>query len=132
MKRIVHITAKVLLTLLCVSPVLGALGIFPEPTRDLYNTDQAFTFISVLMESGYLMLLLALVFAVSAILLWTRREAVAALLLLPVTVNIVCFHAFLDGGLFTAGAIMGNLLLILNVYFLWYERENYRTLLMPR
>lgn len=127
-----HIVLKVLLTLLSVTPILGALGLFPAPTRDLYQTDQAFEFINVLMTSGYINPLMAMVFALAVILLWTRREAVAALVILPLTINIVAFHAFLDGGLFTAGAVMGNVLLLLNLYFLWYGRERYMVLLVPR
>lgn len=37
--------AKVLLTLVLVMPILGVLGIFPAPTRELYSSSQAFLFI---------------------------------------------------------------------------------------
>ena len=123
--RIATIVGKVLLTLLLVSPILGVLGLFPVPTPDLYNTPEAFQFIDLLMKSKYVMWIEALVFAFSAVCLWTKRTALAALLLLPFTVNIVGFHAFLDGGLFTPGAIMGNLLLVLNLAFLWHQRAHY-------
>lgn len=132
MKKVVHIALKVLLSLICIMPILGALGIFPAPTADLYNTPEAFTFIQVLMAAWYITAIMAVVFALSFIALWTKREAVAALLLLPLTVNIVGFHLFLDGGLFTGGAVMGNVLLLLNIYFLWQNRTTYAPLLKPR
>ena len=129
MKKYLNPVLKGILSLLLVSPILGTLGIFPPPTRDLYNTDQAFEFINILMSSGYIMIIMAICFLVAIILLWTKRTAAAALLILPFTVNIVAFHLVLDGGLFNAGAIMGNVLLILNVYFLWQYRTTYKQLL---
>lgn len=132
MKKYLNPVLKGVLSLLLVSPILGALGIFPPPTRDLYNTDQSFEFINALMGSGYIMVIMAVCFLVAIILLWTKRTAVAALLILPFTVNIIAFHLMLDGGLFTAGAIMGNVLLILNVYFLWQHRTTYKQLLAAK
>jgi hypothetical protein len=75
------------------------------------------------------MIIMAICFLAAIILLWTKRTAAAALLILPFTVNIVAFHLVLDGGLFTAGAIMGNVLLLLNVYFLWQYRTTYKQLI---
>ena len=37
--KIVNVVLKVLLSLILVLPILGLTGIFPPPTRDLYNTD---------------------------------------------------------------------------------------------
>ncbi len=124
----VSIVGKVLLTLLLISPILGVLGVFPAPTADMYGTPEAFQFIDILMKSRYITIMEAVVFLISIICLWTKRTALAALLLLPITLNIVGFHAFLDSGLFTAGAIMGNVLLILNLAFLWQQRAQYRSL----
>lgn len=126
--KIFNIILKVILCLLLVSPILGVLGIFPGPTRDLYNTDQAFSFIQMLMDVGYINWLIAIVFLASIILIATNRTAFAAILIAPVMVNIVAFHLFLDGGLFTKGAMLANLLLILTVYFLWQNRLTYRAL----
>jgi hypothetical protein len=41
---------------------------------------------------------------------------------------VVAFHAFLDGGLLTGGAVLGNLMLLINAYFLWQHRREYRPL----
>jgi hypothetical protein len=61
--------------------------------------------------------------------MWTKRMPLAMLLILPITLNIVGFHLVLDGGLFKPGAIMGDLLLILNAYYLWKYRMSYKSLL---
>ena len=126
--KIFNIVLRVILALLLVSPILGTLGVFPAPTPDLYNTPQAFDFIMVLYSTKYIMYIQAIVFAVSIGLILTNRMALASLLILPVTVNIICFHAFLDGGLFTAGASMADALFLLNIYFLWQNRHVYKTL----
>lgn len=119
---------KVLLTLLLVMPILGTLGIFPAPTADMYQTPEAFQFINLLMQSKYIMVINSVVYLITIYCLWTRRTALAALLLLPISINIVGFHAFLDGGLLTGGAVMGNVLLLLNLAFLWQQRANYKSL----
>lgn len=127
--KILNIISKTLLSLILIMPILGAVGIFPAPTRDLYNSDIAFEFIQMLMVIRYINYIMSAVFAVAVVLLWTRREALAAILITPITVNIVAFHLFLDGGLFTGGAIMGNILLALNIYFLYQNRVKFRELL---
>lgn len=129
MKKIIDIVLKVLLSLLLVMPILGATGVFPPPTPDLYNTPQAFEYIRVLMDAKYVTFMMAVVFVISFVCLWTKREPLAALLLLPITLNIVGFHLVLDGGLFKPGAIMGNILLLINAYLLWKHWSAYKSLL---
>lgn len=132
MKKALHIGAKALFSIILIMPILGTLGIFPPPTRDLYNTDAAFAFIEALSSAGYIMAMMALVHIAALIALWTRREALAAALIAPITANVVGFHAFLDGGLITAGAGLADLMLLLNIYLLWRNREAYRSLWEPR
>ncbi len=122
------IVGKVLLSLLMVTPILGTFGLFPAPTPEMYGSPEAYQFINLLMGSGYVMWMSTVVYLISLFCLWTKRTALAALLLLPITLNIVGFHAFLDTGLFTAGAIMGNVFLLLNVAFVWQQRAQYKTL----
>ncbi|MDD2766922.1 MAG: hypothetical protein PHH40_04175 [Candidatus Moranbacteria bacterium] len=128
MKNIFHIGARVIFSLILVMPIFGVLGIFPDPTRDLYNTDEAFAFIQVLSDSGFIMWMMAVVHVIALYALWTRREAVAALLVLPITLNVVGFHLVLDGGLFTAGAVMADVMLALNLYLLWKHQNVLTTL----
>lgn len=128
MKKFINVTLKVLLALMMVLPILGSLGIFPAPTREMYNTDEAFNFINILAQSGYIMWMMSIVFLISFILIIKNKMAVVALLLLPITLNIVGFHMFLDGGLLTTGAIMGNVLLVINLYFIYQNRGRYKAL----
>lgn len=131
MKRMLHIGSKVVLSLILLLPVLGATGILGEATRDLYNTDIAFAFIQMLTDVAYINYMMAGVHILALIALWTRREALAALLILPISLNVVAFHLVLDGGLMTGGASLGNVMLLLNLYLLWRNREAYAGLLKP-
>jgi hypothetical protein len=127
--KALNIILRILLVLLLISPILGSFGIFPPPTREMYNTDEAFNFINLITQNAwYIAYTISFVFAIALILTIMNRMALAALLLLPITVNIISFHAFLDGGLFTGGAVLAWILALLNLYFLWQNRNVYRTL----
>jgi hypothetical protein len=132
MKKILDIVLKVVLSLILALPILGTFGILGEPTRDLYHTDEAFAFIQMLTQIMYINYMMVVVHILALIALWTKREALAALLVAPITANIVGFHLFLDGGLFTAGAIMVNVMLAINLYLVWKYRSAYQALLQPR
>jgi hypothetical protein len=129
--RVLDVILKVALSLVLFLPVLGIVGVFPEPTRDLYNTDAAFAFIEALYFASYFLYIMAAVHVVAILALWTGREALAAILILPITVNILGFHLFLDG-FFTANAIGGIVFFLLNVYFIWVNRKSYVGLLEGR
>lgn len=128
MKKIINIVLRILLSLLLVMPILGVLGVFPAPTRDLYQTQEAYDFIITLSNSGYIMWMMAAVFAICLILTLKNKMAAVALLLLPITLNIIGFHAFLDGGLLTSGSIMAVAFFLINLYFLWENRNRYKVL----
>src|SRR5262245_49949396 len=112
MKKTINIVLKVVLSLILVLPILGTTGVFPPPTQDLYNTPEAFQFILMLQDVRYINIIMVVVHVIALVCLWTRREALAALLILPITVNVVAFHLVLDGGLLTGGAVLGNIMLL--------------------
>ena len=133
MKKFVHIAIKLIFSLIILVPIASLfaslLGYDVAPKPEYYNNPEAFAFIKVLMDSMYITIINALVFAIGLVLLWTKREALAAVIIFPITVNIVAFHAFLDGGLLTGGAVMGNILLLINLYLFWYYCSQYKQLL---
>lgn len=126
--KILDTIAKVVLCLICIMPIMGAVDIFPPPTRDLYNTDLAFEFIQMLMAVMYINYAMGAISIVSVALIIMKRTALALLLLAPVTFNVVAFHLFIDGGLFTMGASLGNVLMIAHAYLLWRYRAHYQSL----
>ncbi len=133
MQKYLHIGLKIIYSLIILIPIVSYAGILLgfdiEAKREYYNTDQAFAFIQTITDGGYIAPINALIFTIGLVLLWMRRTALAAVLMFPITVNIVAFHAFLDGGLLTGGALMGNILLAINLYFFWRHREQYAQLL---
>jgi hypothetical protein len=128
--KILTIILRIVLGLFTVTPILGALGIFSAPTAEMYSNPNAYAFIQALYTSGYIIPIMAIVFFITLALVITNRMALAAILILPITINIVAFHAFLDGGLFTMGALMADVLLIINIYFIWKNWGTYRALLV--
>ena len=116
---------RVALGLLLLFPILGVVGVFPAPTADLYSNPRAWQFIGLLTQSKYIMYIMAFVFLVSIILVIKNRMALAAALILPIVVNILGFHMFFDGGLFTSGAIMADVFGLLTGYFLYKNRGAY-------
>lgn len=130
MKKYIDVVLKVVLSLILLMPVLGITGILGEPTPDLYHTTEAYDFIMVLTGLGvYINYMMVVVCALGIVLFWTGRVALASILVLPISLNVVAFHLFLDGGLFTAGAFLGNVMLLINLYFIWKHYEEYKPLL---
>jgi hypothetical protein len=123
--KIVNIVVRIVLGLLFISPILGAIGVFPPPTADMYNTAQAFSFISALFAVKYVIYIMAVVFFIAFVLTVMNKMAIVALLILPIVVNIISFHLFLDAGIFTAGAVMADVLVLLNLFLLWQHRAKY-------
>jgi hypothetical protein len=56
------------------------------------------------------------------------KDALAAIILLPLSVNVICFHAFVDTGLISPSASLGIPLLLINLFFLWGNRMKYKML----
>ncbi len=127
--KIINIILKIVLSLILLMSVIGSFGFFPEPTANMYNNPEAFAFIEILMDVKYINIIMGIVFVLALFFIWTKRMALAAILILPITLNIIAFHAFLDGGLFTGGAVMGNVLFLINIYFLYKNKKSYTHLL---
>ena len=122
--KILHNFLKAILTLIIATPVLGLTGQFP-PKPEYYNSSEAYNFINILMSSASFIQIGIVLACVSSIYcLWTRREFLAGLILLPITYNVMAFHAFLDGGLLTGGAVMGNIMSAINFYLLWKNKKH--------
>lgn len=126
--RILSVVLRVLFALLLLTPVLGALGVFPAPTADLY-TPEGWAFMSAMMETGYMMPLLGVLCAVCLVLVVIGRTGLAAVLIAPMTVNVMFFHWFLDAAPISASSSLGYVLLVCNVFFLWKHWDAYKPML---
>ena len=70
MGKIIDIGLRVIFSLILLLPILGLTGIFPKPTSDLYNTQQAFAFIEILNSAIYILYMMAVVHLIAIFCLW--------------------------------------------------------------
>lgn len=93
--------------------------IFPVPE---FN-EAAAAFLGALFATGYMVILMQIVFVLSALMfIFNKWSAFGAVLLAPITVNIVAFHLFLD----FMGWWMALLFIIFNVYLLAIHWPRYK------
>ena len=79
-------------------------------------------------NAGYFLPVITTIFIISGISVVTNRYgALGALLLAPVSANIMLFHAILEGGQLPAAIIF----CAMNCFLLWYYRAAYRSLFKP-
>lgn len=89
-------------------------------------TEQAMELMAAFGASGYMFPLIAITEIIAGILLLSKKyTALGAVLIMPITVNILLFHAFLD----TAGMVMGIVLLLINIVILVSEKKHLYPLL---
>lgn len=118
---------RILLGLFLLMPILSILNIVPEPAAEMY-TPEGWAFMSAMIQTGYLLPLVKLMNVVCGVLLLANRTALAAILLAPLTVNIVLFHIFLDATPLSPASLPAYFLLVMNVYYLWTNRNKYHTI----
>ncbi|GGB86811.1 hypothetical protein GCM10007424_28600 [Flavobacterium suaedae] len=91
----------------------------PQPPQD------AAEFLGSLAETGYFMTFVAVLeIIIGLMLLFKLWVPFALLLLLPISINIVLFHLFLDLPSISAGLILA----ILNVVLLYKHKQKYKPL----
>lgn len=98
------------------------LGFMPAPSMP----ESAQNMMGALAASGYMLPLIGITEIVVGILLVARSWAALGLLLLaPLSVNIVLFHLALA----PAGILMGLIVFVLNVYFLFLYKPKFEAIL---
>jgi len=105
----------------------GFLNFIPPPKTPM--PEGAGAFAGALMKTGYMFPLIAgTQLLVGVLLLLNRFVPLALVLIMPILVNIIAFHIFLQ----PAGSGPGAFLLVLELYLAWVYRKAYRPLLSPR
>lgn len=99
--------------------VIGYIMTLPAPP---YN-EAALAFIGALFATGYFFHMMSIIFVLTGLMfIFNKWSAFAAILLAPISVNIVLFHVFLD---FTAWW-MALIFAIANAYLLWVHWPRYK------
>jgi hypothetical protein len=102
----------------------GFLNFIPPPPTPL--PEKALAFATALVNSGYMMQLIAVThLIVAALLLCNRFVPLALALFAPFMVNSVAFHLFLE----PSGRIMSGVFLALELYLAWAYRDAFRSML---
>lgn len=106
----------------------GFLNFMPQPTPGSLPKG-AMDFFVALMQTGYMLQLIAgTQLLAGALLLVNRYVPLALALLAPVIVNIVAFHAFL----LPAGAVIAAIVFVLELHLAITYRASYRAMLVAR
>ena len=105
----------------------GFLGFIPPPSTPM--PEGATAFLGALVQTGYMMQLIAVTHLVVGVLLLVSRFVPLALALLaPFIVNSIAFHSFLE----PSGLPMAIGFLALELYLVWKYRDAYRPMLKAR
>ena len=131
MTRYLHHVLRIPLGLVFLATSLIGLFKLAAPPPDYPAAAMAFS--TAMGDTGYFMTMVAIVQIVCAVaLLLGWWVPLALVVLAPVTVNILLFHAFLTPGLLLGSAAPGVLVFVLNVWLLWIYRAHFRGLLVRR
>lgn len=122
MKQITNIARYLLALMLLVFGLNKFLKFMTMPEMP----EQAQAYMAALNSTGILFPLLGIIYLITAVTLVLNRYAALMLLVLtPITVNILLFHASLAPG----GIVPGLILAVLNVLALLHYKEKYAPLL---
>jgi uncharacterized membrane protein YphA (DoxX/SURF4 family) len=127
----VALGARLLLGLIFVAHGLnGFLKLVPQaPT---YVPDRALAFVAALVIAGYVFPLVnAVEIVAGALLLSNRYVPLALAALAPIIVNIAAFYGVL-AALPPAGSVLAAVMLGLEIYLAWTNREAFAPMLAPR
>jgi len=119
MKEKVVLAVRILFGLMFVNAGLNKfLSYMPMPEM----TEQAGALMGAFGATGYMFPLIAVTELFAGVLILTKKyNALGAVLMMPITVNIFLFHAFLD----PAGLAMSIVLLGINIFLLYSQKKSF-------
>lgn len=105
----------------------GFLQFIPPPKTPM--PEGAAAFAGAMMKTGYLFqMVMGTQLLVGVLLLLNRFVPLALVLIMPILLNIIAFHIFLQ----PAGLPPGAVLMVLELYLVWAYRSHYRSVLVAR
>lgn len=126
--RVIATIARLLLGIsLVIFGLNGFLNFIPQPEKPL--PADAMAFVGALVNSGYMMQLIAVTHLVVGVLLLLNRYVPLALVLFaPFIVNSIAFHAVLE----PSGLPIAGVFLALELYLAWHHRAAFRPLFVAK
>ena len=108
--------------------VLGTMAFMNLPLPGFY-LPKALAFLQALGDTGYMNYVTGIIQILVGLMFITRRYvALGAVILMPISFNIVIFHLFLD----LKTIIPGLIIFALNVFILYTEHDKYKSLLRSK
>ena len=108
--------------------ILGVMAFMNLPLPDFYPP-KALAFLQALGDTGYMSYVTGIIQILIGLMFITRRYvALGAIILMPISFNIVIFHLFLD----LKTIIPGLIIFALNVFILYTEHDKYKSLLRSK
>jgi len=134
-----HHAIRILTGLLFLAIFFSKFGFLPSAVNMPWMfTPEGWAFISAIETSGYLFPVIGIISLLCGLaFLANRYVALAAVILMPITVNFALFHLFLGFRIHSIFSILfirelvPYVFLALNVYMLYSEREKFTALLKP-
>ena len=124
MPLVYHLLRFVLAAFLFLSAA-GQLGYAPPPDPNMFTTE-AWAFVQALQGTGYMMQTVGIVSALCGLaFLMNRYIALASIVLMPISINIVLFHVFLDAEPISVNASPAYLFFFLNLFMLYASRSRF-------
>ena len=124
MKKVTLIISILLGLMLIIFGLNGFLQFMPMPEM----ADPGQQFIGALMQTGYILAIVAIVEILAGILILINKyQALALIVLFPILLNAFLFHLFLD----IQGIGASVFALILTIYLLINHKEKFSALLKP-
>lgn len=132
MKKL-HKYARILIGIFFIIVSASKLNLLPNTVnRPHLFTPEGFNLIEAIASSGYMFSVIGIFLLLCGIALITNRYvALAAVVLIPITLNFALFHVFLGLREFSLREFISYVPLILNLYIIYIERGKYTTLLKP-
>ena len=108
--------------------ILGVMAFMNLPLPDFYPP-KALAFLQALGDTGYMSYVTGIIQILVGLMFITRRYvALGAIILMPISFNIVIFHLFLD----LKTIIPGLIIFALNIFILYTEHDKYKSLLRSK
>lgn len=138
--KYVHHAIRIFTGLLFLAIFFSKFGIFPSAVNmENMFSPEGFAFIQAVQANGYLFPTIGIISLISGIaFLANRYVALAAIIMMPLTVNFALFHVFIGlpidsiFSFFFLREIVPFIFFALNLYMLYSERAKYAALLKPQ
>ncbi len=128
-----HKSIRIFTGILFIIIGVSKLNLLPNATNSPHLfTPEGFAFIQAIVSNGYMFSVIGVFLILCGIaFVMNRYVALAAVILVPITLNFALFHVFLGLREFSLREFISYVPLVLNLYIIHREKSKYASLLKP-